>query len=110
LSLTKECSQYRKIIERLAIKQLELDNKIKVTNKITRELNKLKTVHSRCKTETEIDQMLSDELQILLKKKSQATTRVDTTLDLEIKKLQGIIVKTAITAKQMTEVRCWKIF
>jgi hypothetical protein len=49
--------------------------------------------------------MLKDELEVLLVKKSQMSTKIDTSLDLEIKKLQSLIIKTAISAKEMTEVK-----
>jgi hypothetical protein len=49
--------------------------------------------------------MLKDELEVLLVKKSQMSTKIDTSLDLEIKKLQSLIIKTAISAKDMTEVK-----
>lgn len=105
---SKKCAQFRKVLELSIEKQLELIQELKSIDSIKNELNTLKSIHSKCKTTEEIEIIIQEEMEIIKEskeeeKKIQIANDTKNIIE-ELKKLQIILINTAIVSSDMVKV------
>lgn len=102
----KKSTEYKHMLKILLNNQCKLDEQMKNTYKVEAELSELKQLHAKCLSKNEIQEAIdlrTEELKNELEKANKSIKQ-DASTEAELKKLQELVLKLAITAKEMTEV------
>ncbi|CAL8102368.1 unnamed protein product [Orchesella dallaii] len=106
----RKCLEYKEIVMKLIDTQLDIESEMKQMKKYRDELQKLRNIHSQCRSDDEVRDFVGEEIEKLLERQRMQELQKETLspeevhqLEGEVFKLRDIVVKLAITAKNLAQ-------